>query len=331
MSFRDAINSFKDIVDPIRTKVKRLPEHILVFGGKQGVDIPRLQSCRNVFLQKSIEQLHPLSKKFVMPEDYPEWNNYSGYDNLVEFEVEAGCLSRAIVLFLETEGSFAELGAFCMDESLRERLFVVLARKYYDEKNSFLYLGPVALVTNRHGEESLCVVDEIVTNRHDEKCACAVEERRNGEIFEQSVDGILQSLDDRLKVESKTGTSVSFSASRKRDQFLLIADFIDLFGALNRTELHDLMRFMGLDVSDDVLKRMLWLLNLFGMIRETNVFGKVFFISNRHENHNYLSFSAIEGEKAFDRPAFKVNTVSVALKGDRNRKRACDGSPGGKS
>ena len=329
MSFRDVIDLFKGTVDPIRTKVKRLPEHILVFGGKQGIDVPRLQSCRNVFLQKSTEKLHPLSSKFVMPEDYPEWNNYFGYDNLVDFEVEAGCLSRAIVLFLETEGSFAELGAFCMDEALRERLFVVLARKYYDAKDSFLYLGPIALVTNRHGEESLCVVDEIVSNRHNARCLCAVEERRNGEIFEQSIDGILQSLEDRLRGETKA--SKPFSASRKRDQFLLIADFIDLFGALNRTELHDLLRFMGLDVADDVLKRMLWLLNLFGMVRETNVFGKVYFVSIRHENHNYLDFSAVEAGRAFDRSAFKVNTVSSALKGDKNRKKACDDQSRGKS
>ena len=85
-----------------------------------------------------IRQLIPLRRWVLQepltPEDFKEeWNRIGGYPNLVDFEKEAGCLARGILLFSECDGALAELGAFCTDDVLCERLVVVLEDKHYDD------------------------------------------------------------------------------------------------------------------------------------------------------------------------------------------------------
>lgn len=302
MSLHEVIDNFKRNVALEKTRVTRLPSQILVFGGKADAKFDRHISCRNVFLSKTHEIQHPLGNELVTPEMFPQWNNYEGYDNLVDFEIDAGCLSRAILLFVETEGAYAELGSFCMEETLRERLLCVISRKHSEKKDSFIYLGPIKLILKYDEEHSLCVVNDV----------------KDPKDFEDHVEGVLATLQE--KIESEKGT-VGFKGNRRRDQFLLLADIIDLFCALSFSEIHDLLKLMKVELEKPIIKRMLWLLGLFGFIGEAQAYGKKYFVSIKGFENNYLNYDFSPESGVFDRPAFKLK-IFEALKKDPTRYKA---------
>lgn len=309
MPYQALIESFKRSIAPEKTTIYKLPSHILVFGGRTDVSLHRHVSCRNVFLLKAAELGHHLSPHFKIPEDYPEWNKMEGYDNLVEFELHAGCLARAIILITETPGAIAELGAFCMDDVLRERLLVVIEREYVNREDSFICLGPLKLIRKHSEDHSVCAVDSL----------------SSASAFEAEVEATLDTLDAKLKEEAQRP---HFSSVRTRDQFLLIADLVDLFRALNKSEIDDLLRFMQVSVSHTNLKQMLWQLKLFGLLKSDQVYGVTYYVAVKREDHQFLDYAAsADATKAFSRTGFKV-LVNDALKSDQKRSKAYNGAKG---
>lgn len=101
--FYNTIEDFKNSVNPLSARIESLPSIILVFGGKKSVQLHERQiSCRNIFLDWAHTTKHELSTFLKTPEDYPEWDTFEGYQNLVEFEKDAGSLSSCVLLFSES-------------------------------------------------------------------------------------------------------------------------------------------------------------------------------------------------------------------------------------
>lgn len=307
MPYTALVKSFTGAVAPVDTTIYQYPSHILVFGGPTGVEsgVNPFSSCRNVFVSESLALRHPLGQSLIIPEDYPEWNSAEGYHNLVEFELDAGCLARAIVLFVETPGSIAELGTFCMDEDLRERLLVLVDQKYVDEKGSFIFNGPIKFIRKFHEEYSLCSVDNIESPSD----------------FKAEVPSVLETLKE--KIENEVGRP-RFSSKRKRDQFLLIADLVDLFRALLKKEILQLLDFFGIAVDPHRFSQMIWQLKLFELIKEVQVYGNTYFVAIKKLDHQFLDYQSSKLDRPFSRQGFKAQVWS-ALFQDQKRKKATEG------
>lgn len=307
--FADAIQKFIDTISPLKTRIESLSQLVLVFGGATPAD-NKYASCRNVFLCWAHESGYELANFLITPEDYQEWNQFEGYDNLIDFERDAGCLSRGILLFSECEGAFAELGAFCMDDDLCERLLVVVAREHYFDISSFIKLGPIRRIEKAHSSGAICVVDS--TN--------------DKPLFESEVAGVGQAL--KLKVETLPKTSV-FRSNRTRDQFLLIVDLVELFGALTEKEVKELLSFMGITHEEPKrLENMLNLLKLLGLVVQSGYLTQRFLVPPKDRNQ-FLDYSA-QGELKFERSRFKLVTALPALKGDAIRLKAYEKIHGAK-
>jgi hypothetical protein len=296
----DAIKEFKQTVAKDTIRVENLPPLILVFGGPVGVNKSRDISCRNLFLDVANTLNYQHVKHFKIPEDYPEWNQFEGYKNLVDFEIEAGCLSRAIVLFSEGPGAFAELGAFCMDAVLRERLFVVIEKRHYNDE-SFISLGPIKRIEDNFPDHAICVVETMDPPSE----------------FEAHINDVLAALSEKLESGHK---SQSFDSHRTRDQYLLVADLIDLFCVLTITEIHDLLAHMDINIEFSRVKAILKQLILFELIFEVQITTRRFFVANKQEK-SYLNYEAIKGEKNFERLRFKMK-VYESLPKDHLRNNA---------
>lgn len=292
--FINAIQKFKESVAPEKTRIETLFPLILVFGGPAPVT-DKYTSCRNVFLSWAHETKYDLANFLCIPENYPEWNNFEGYSNLVDFEKDACCLTRGILLFSECPGALAELGAFCTDEVLCERLLVVLADEYYDVP-SFISLGPVKRIEYKHTGEAICVVNTT----------------KDTHTFEAEVADVGKALLVKVGTPPKTK---QFNANETRDQFLLIADLIELFGALTEIELEILLKFMGVDPAN--LKRMLNQLVLFKLIIKLPEKTDRFYVPPKQRIH-FLNYTA-PAELKFERAPFKLKTILPELKGDKNR------------
>lgn len=79
------------------------------------------------------------------------------YSDLLQFEADLALISDLIILFSESFGSAAELGAFAIIKQISQKLLLVLDDKNYNE-NSFVKLGPVLSLENSHGDRSVCVL-----------------------------------------------------------------------------------------------------------------------------------------------------------------------------
>lgn len=293
----NAIQEFKKLVVPEKTKVKSLFPLILVFGGSAPVT-DKYKSCRNVFLCWAHETRYELANDLRTPEDFPdEWNKFSGYSNLVDFERDAGCLTRGVLLFSESPGAFVELGAFCSDEDLCERLLVVLAEEHYTA-SSYISLGPIQLIKERHSEKSIYT-------------ACTIDDPRK---FEEEVRNVGEALLSKVGNHPKRK---QFDAKKTRDQFLLIADLIELFGALTEQEIGFLLKHMGVEQTN--LSRMLTQLVLFSLIIKQRGKNDLYYIPPKQRT-NFLSYTApTNSNLKFDRPSFRMMVSNPELKKDPHR------------
>lgn len=303
-----ALEKFKTVVDPNKTKLLRRPKIILVFGsGPIGIEPEyRNSSFRNVFLNWATENRNPLSPQFQLPEFFPEWNRFHGYQNLVDFEREAGALSGAILLFSESEGALAELGAFCMDEVLSERLLVVVKRSHYNE-NSFVVHGPLLKLTGDHSDASICVVESASPAEFYNEAAVVAE-------------ALKAKVDDHPR-------KISFDPSRIRDQLLLIADLVELFGAITETEIRNLLEFMGVDIDRVTFRRMAGQLKLFKLVEERQQYTQKYLIAPKINRDFYMDYDAVS-EIKFDRTRFKLAAFEL-LKKESTRRQGYEQIHGG--
>lgn len=296
----NALEKFKAIVDPLKTRIVRRPKIILIFGsGPVGIeDEYRNSSYRNVFLNWTSESGSPLTKHFQLPEYFPEWDRFEGYQNLVDFERDAGALSGAILLFSESEGSLAELGAFCMDDVLSERLLVVIRRSHFNA-DSFIKHGPLLKLTGQHSSESVCVIESETPAAFYEEAAIVA-------------DALQAKVDDHPKKEA-------FDSTNTRDRLLLIADLIELFGAVTETETLNLLDFMGVKIDRAGFRRLTGQLKLFQLIEEGQQYTQKYLIAPRKNRDFYLDYDAKDSAK-FDRTRFKLGAFELLKKETGRRK-----------
>jgi hypothetical protein len=81
------------------------------------------------------------------------------YEDLLMFETDFAQITELILLFCESEGSVAELGAFVMISEAASRLLVVVRDKHWGD-DSFIKLGPLAYLERVYGPESVFVIDD---------------------------------------------------------------------------------------------------------------------------------------------------------------------------
>lgn len=298
----DALAQFKRSVDPKKTHLRRLPKIILVFGsGPIGIELAnRNLSFRNAFLNWASENASPLVEQFQLPEYFPEWNSFHGYQNLVDFEREAAALSGAVLLFSEGSGALAELGAFCMDNILSERLLVVIRQSHHAE-DSFLVHGPLRKLVGEHSDASVCVI-----------------ESESPEDFYAEAHLVAAAL--QAKVDDNPKKTL-ISLDRTRDRILLIADLVELFGAITETEMFGLLEFMGLSIDRTTLRRMTGQLKLFELLFEAQKYEQKFLIAPKKLRDSYMDYDSMPGEVKFDRLKFKMTAFEL-LKKEVGRRKA---------
>lgn len=297
----DALEHFKTGVDPLKTRLRRLPKIIWIFGsGPLGIEEKHKHSSfRNVFINWSFENNFQLKDQFKCPEYYPEWNNFQGYQNLVDFEREAGALSAAILLFSEGPGALAELGVFCMDKVLSERILVVITRQHFAQ-DSFVIHGPLKKISDDHSDASICVIDASgPVDFYAEASNVA--------------DALLAKVNDKPKREL-------IDITRIRDCLLMIADLVDLFGAVTETELLDLLKFFGFVLDRAVFRRMVGQLKMFELAAEAQKYTQKFIVAPKKNRDSYMDYDSVDVDGKFDRTRFKVTAFEQLKKNTIRRK-----------
>ena len=293
-----AAELFGASVSPSDARIEQLPPIILVFFF---LFQDASTSARATFINWLYINKHPLLELIKTPENFEDWNNFQGYGNLVDFEIDAGNLTKAVILFCESHGACAELGSFCMESSLSERLFIIISRENY-EARSFVANGPIKKIELQHpNQNSVCVLETLEPSE-----------------MQNEIGNLIEALEEKIKSFPKTQ---AFQHSRSRDQFLIVADLVDLFSALTAHELHEIIKIMQVEITFDKLERILNQLQRFGLLNPVQFLTKKYYIAPKNRIP-YINYVGLDGARKFDRANFKITKVTPWLEGDKNRLRA---------
>ena len=138
-----------------------------------------------------------------------------GTMNSLDMERELAALADAVLIVVESPGTFTELGAFAMQDDLRRKLLVLMDQRY-EHHASFINTGPARWVNERSafGACVYCALDPI----------------------SPSVSRIIETLDRSLPSTSAAVTSAEARES-PRHLLLLLADLVAIMGPAKPQEI----------------------------------------------------------------------------------------------
>lgn len=247
------MGKFSELVDPTRFSVLNLPGYIFLCGAGLKDKEVSLRAC--FYEQKVVNNVN-LSRRVQLAEKANEWYQANEhFHNLLELEEYLAGLSSYILLFVESAGAIAELGVFTQMSTVKEKLMIVIERSY--DKQSFIVDGPIKQM-RKLGDGFVLVYPWLLPPAEDGI------RRINAELLGDTLDGIAESLTERLDGLSKNET---FRRDDHGHKMLLIADLIMLLGIANTTEIKTIVsEQFGFDYADGKLSKYLYLLNQVGII-----------------------------------------------------------------
>lgn len=231
-----------DLVDRFDAKslhVRAPSPIILLCGGPIDVSTPKPESLREAYtLVYGRAALKDYAN--VTPEEFKIFAPDGNYQDWLSFESEFAQIVDLIILFSESYGSVAELGAFAMVEEIALRLLVVMDDKNYADP-SFVKLGPVRRLEAKYGKSAVCVL-----NRQDINIPDIT---RVADVNLDKFAATLVAAITKRKGDYKERTT--FIPDRAGHLIKLIVGLIQHYGALTETEIDVLLFAMNLNVKPE--------------------------------------------------------------------------------
>ncbi len=282
--------------DPGGCHVVDVPARIWVFGGPFESS-GRLKSLRDSFWRQTLVRSSPhWLTDLERPEDYPGWLEHSGYSDLLEFERDACYLARAVIIFSESPGAHAELGALALDAALLPRLIAVIQHKYSqgDADNSFLALGPLRRVRECG---CLCVIgdDDLRISEHD---------------FTDILDAVMEWLPASHKRER-------LDRNNTCHLLLIIADLVDLMLLSSEPDLIAALSHFGFELEMLQLRKYLSLLKFLKLINLHQAGSIRYWVRYGSARGPWVDYTAGAGQQNFERSRFKLKAQEIIEKNAR--------------
>lgn len=234
---------FEDI-DVERIHVEDPFDVILLCGGQYGdIDDPVPKSLRDAFLKIFPHPKSLKGKEIINAEEITKNYDFNkSYEDILAFETDLAQIVDLIIIFCESEGSLAELGAFSVINEILKRLFVIIREKHWSEA-SFVKLGPLRRVEQSVGRDAIQVVADQDVGL-DEKSAAKVDKNKLSEMLDDA-------LDRRLRLPKEPTT---FNRACDGHVIKLVVGLVQEYGALTISEILLILRAFSVDVTEDKLR-----------------------------------------------------------------------------
>jgi hypothetical protein len=266
-------------------EVREYPEIAFLCGGPPNAMVdretshqyfPSVRSYVSQFLTAKYPHI-----RYQNAEDVKDWNSYSAYDDLIEFERDIAHLCKAIVLFVESPGSLAELGSFAIIPEITEKL-IIFVHADHSSQSSFISLGPLKRIDDaRQGRiHHLTWSEEIVSvngETHDVLDLTT---------FEKWSDYTCTEIENFLKTKHRAHHSPEQYDRTK--EALFIHDVIQLFKAVEFDEIRTYFGLVSHEIERKQIQRSLFCLEKLGLIRPVSRGAKTYFISEEPDSSRYL-------------------------------------------
>lgn len=162
---------------------------------------------------------------------------------------------------------------------------MILSNGHY-ESPSFIVNGPIKLIP----EDSVYVLEN--------------DKIEDIESFKNQVSTVIDSLANKLNKHRYHPNKQQLDINILRHQFLLIVDLINLFYFLTFEQVHEILKFLSISLTEDRLKVMLYQLTVFEFIESKKVGTQTYYYS-LHTTHSFIDYTGTN-DKAFDKLAFKI-------------------------
>lgn len=260
-----------DCIDVSTIHVHAPSKVVLVCGGKYDAKdhdgdkkIPP-RSLRDAYLRFAFHS--PFSRYFsIMPDEVVFSPPKGPYDELLEFEADLAQLSELVILFTESPGSLAELGAFSMVPEIAPRLLVIIDNKSYTE-DSFIRLGPVYSLRKRHGNPSVFVLNLADINLD-----------KIGDAKKVDIEAFRLAMESPFKKRiEEISASTRFNRGTNGHIAKLATGLIQHYGALTKDEIVQMMSGLGVELDDLLIDKLLFCAETVGWIKsEDRGFNKYY-------------------------------------------------------
>ncbi|MCK1386807.1 retron St85 family effector protein [Bradyrhizobium sp. 21] len=251
-------------MDPVALRVHAPSSVVFLCGGAINAALSTPLMLRDAFLRI----VHVTAPRYnvILAEDAKPLVADAGYDNLLLFESDIAQVVGQILLFVESPGSLAELGAFAALDTVSPRLLVVLDEHYYNQ-SSFVKQGPLRYLEIRQGEESIVALDRVSVGIDASGSIAGL----NSSNFAAAV---LPALEQRL---SKLPKFEKFNPTNSGHAILLFVGLCQEFGALTQLELREFLA--GFGITDLRFNNFAYSAELLQWIRKVRKGNRIYYVA----------------------------------------------------
>jgi hypothetical protein len=208
----------------------------------------------------------PPGYKIVLAEEANPLTSDADYHDLFRFESDIAQLVGLILLFAESAGSLAELGAFSALPSVAPSLLAVIDDVYYS-KVSFIRDGPVRHLEKVYGDDRILTVERAEVGIGDD----ASIENLNAVALSAN---ILPAVEKRLAARSSW---TKFDADIGGHVILLMIGLCQEYGALTQTEIKSYLERFG--VKDPRFSNYVYCAELLGWLKKIRKSNHIFYVA----------------------------------------------------
>lgn len=267
---------------------------------------------RDVYYRHRKPELGQLPFRIVLAEEADPLTTEAGYNDLLSFESDIAQIVGLIVLFVESAGSFAELGAFSALETIAPNLLAVILDHYYDQK-SFIKNGPIKYLESRHGEDSVLSIELSELGIADATDIASVEPLALCKALENSIQYRLDKL-SKWK---------AFDPKSDGHKILVMTGLCQEYGALTLTELRSLLGELGVEVELSRLKSYIYCAELMRWVKLTRKGHLKYVVALTSENQERALDWVFKKDAPFkDRVRWRTDIRAAWKKSDAYRHRA---------
>lgn len=291
-----------------KARVEFSESHIvLLCGGKvRFKERPEDDEPVRCSLRHAITHASPNFETF-RPEDITDWHVDGLFKNLMNFEQELAGICSLVVIVLESAGSIAELGAFSQLPDLSEKIFAIKSRDFEAGANliSFINLGILRFLKEKQ--------DSAVRNYPWNISAPHA-------IANEVVEDIVADVSEILERIPKTTV---FNGNLTTHIAVLLCELASIFTAVRESEFSNYLEHFDIKISRDDLRRKLFLLERFGLLKREVYSDATFFLIGRSKFHR-LRLSSKDAAVRIDAARVNVECLEFyrADPKQRNRHRA---------
>ena len=248
-------------------RVQNTPNLIFLCGGKIASRPSPFLSVRDYFWHHLRQNEPALAGRVRLAEKVNAWfhSKRKHYPDLLELEEDLAHLADIIILFVESPGAIAELGAFAAIDALKHKTLAVINNSLASP-NSFIADGPVRRFETNNPE----YVHYFEWDSED------LDNADN----QQELAEIATELSDVLKKrDAEHRREVRFNPGQDPGHtLLLIADLIRIPGVASRSDVAECLRELGVSHSTRNLERQLSVLTSLGFVTTERRSNQIFFV-----------------------------------------------------